>query len=128
MQYLKIKDLEIPIDIKSYKNSKSVKIYFKGNTLKVTKPKKFSISALMKILKQDEEKLYNKYKEILASEISTSKQWTTGEKIHYKGEMFTIFRQYKNTTKIGIKLDTEQTIYQRISPNTDKTGHMRSLM
>ena len=108
MQYLKIKDVEIPTDIKSYKNSKSVKIYFKGNTLKVTKPKRFSISSLMKILKKDEEKLYKKYKEILASEISTSKQWATGEEIHYKGETFTIFRQCKNTTKIGIKLDTEQ--------------------
>lgn len=29
MDILKIKDLEIPIEIKNYKNSKSVKIYFK---------------------------------------------------------------------------------------------------
>ena len=50
-KYLKLKDLEIPIDIKSYKNSKSIKIYFKGNTLKVTKPTRLSISALLKILK-----------------------------------------------------------------------------
>jgi len=108
MQYLKIKDLEIPIDIKSYKNSKSVKIYFKGNTLKVTKPKRFSTVALMKIIKQDEQKLYNKYREILASEVVTCKQWTTGEKIHYRGEIFTILRENKNTTRISIKLDVEQ--------------------
>lgn len=108
MQYLKIKDLEIPIDIKSYKNSKSIKIYFKGNTLEVTKPKRLSMTALMEILKQDEEKLYNKYKEILASEVSTIKQWTTGEKFFYKGEEFTILRECKNTTRISVNLNLEQ--------------------
>ena len=53
MKYLKIKDLEIPIDIKSYKNSKSIKIYFKGNTLQITKPKRLSMKTLMKIIEQD---------------------------------------------------------------------------
>ena len=63
MKFLKIKDLEIPIEIKSYKNSKSIKFYFKGNTLEVTKPKRLSITALVRILEQEKEKLYNKYKE-----------------------------------------------------------------
>ena len=40
---IKVKDLEIPIEIKSYKTSKSVKIYFKGNQLTITKPKRLSI-------------------------------------------------------------------------------------
>ena len=126
MQYLKIKDLEIPIDIKSYKNSKSIKIYFKGNTLEVTKPKRLSMTALVKILKQDEEKLYNKYKEILASEVSTIKQWTTGEKFYYKGEEFTILRERKNTTRIGVNLSLEQkqiiiTLPENISHQQAKT-------
>lgn len=108
MQYIKIKDLEIPIDIKSYKNSKSVKIYFKGNTLQVTKPKSLSLIALMKILKQDEEKIYDNYKEVLSSEVSTIKQWITGEKIYYKGEEFTIVRENKNTTRVSVNLNLEQ--------------------
>ena len=108
MQYLKIKDIEIPIDIKSYKNSKSIKIYFKGNTLNVTKPKRLSIAKLIQILKQDEDKLYDKYKQILESEISTIKQWKTGEKIHYKGEEFTIVRQLQNTTRIDLNLKEER--------------------
>ena len=108
MQYLKIKELEIPVDIKSYKNSKSIKIYFKGNTLKITKPKILSIKSVLKIIKQDEEKLYNKYKQILASEISTIKQWNTGEKIYYKGEEFTIVRQFQNTTRITLNLEEIQ--------------------
>ena len=107
-KYLKLKDLEIPIDIKSYKNSKSIKIYFKGNTLKVTKPTRLSISALLKILKEDEDNLYNKYKKILDSEISTIKQWKTGEKIYYKGEEYIIMRESTKTTRISIDLDTNQ--------------------
>ena len=37
-KYIKIKDMEIPINIKNYKTSKSIKIYFKGNVLSITKP------------------------------------------------------------------------------------------
>ena len=55
-QYLKIKELEIPIEIKSYKNSKSIKIYFKSNVLKVTKPKRLPINSVLKIIKELEEK------------------------------------------------------------------------
>ena len=108
MQYLKIKEIEIPIDIKSYKNSKSIKIYFKGNTLKITKPKIISIKSVLEIIKQDEEKLYNKYKQILASEITTIKQWENGEKIYYKGQELTIVRNFSNTTRITITLKEEQ--------------------
>ena len=47
MQYIKIKELEIPILIKSYKTSKSIKIYFKGNTLTITKPTRLSIKKIL---------------------------------------------------------------------------------
>ena len=108
MQYLNIKDLEIPIDIKSYKNSKSVKIYFKGNTLTITKPKRLSMSNLMKILKKEEENLYNKNIQILESEINTIKQWVTGEEIYYKGEKLAIIREVKEIFKIKVLLKLEQ--------------------
>jgi len=108
MKYLKINDLEIPIEIKSYRNSKSIKFYFKGNTLEVTKPKRLSNTALVRILEQEKEKLYNKYKEILASEVSTIKQWKTGETFYYKGKEFTIKRENKNTRTIVVKFEIEQ--------------------
>lgn len=107
-KYIKIKDLEIPIEIKSYKNSKSVKIYFKGNSLNITKPKRLSMASLIKLLKEDEDNLYNKYKQILDSQISTVKQWKTGEKIYYKGEEYTIMRENTKTTRISIELDIKQ--------------------
>ena len=107
-QYIKIKDLEIPIEIKSYKNSKSVKIYFKGNSLNITKPKRLSMTTVLKILKEDEDNLYNKYKQILDSEIITVKQWKTGEKIYYKGEEFEIIRKAVKTNRIGVEIKIEQ--------------------
>ena len=107
-QYIKIKDLEIPIEIKSYKNSKSVKIYFKGNSLNITKPKRLSMTTVLKILKEDEDNLYNKYKQILDSEIITVKQWKTGEKIYYKGEEFEIIRKAVKTNRIGVELKIKQ--------------------
>ena len=108
MQYLKIKDLEIPVDIKSYKNSKSIRLYFKGNILQVTKPKRLSKLVLMKIIKESENELYDKYKKILASEISTIKQWETGEKIYYKGEEFSIVRKNKDKTTVSVNLELEK--------------------
>ena len=61
MQYIKIKELEIPILIKSYKTSKSIKIYFKGNTLTITKPTRLSIKKILETIKLNEEDIYNKY-------------------------------------------------------------------
>ena len=125
IKYLKIKDIEIPIDIKSYKNSKSVKIYFKGNTLNVTKPTRLSMATLLKILKEDEDNLYNKYKKILDSEISTIKQWKTGENIYYKGEEYTIIREITKKNQISLDLKEEQkqiviTLPERISQDEAK--------
>ena len=48
-EYIKIKELEIPINIKNYKNSKSIKIYFKGNVLNITKPTKLSKKIMMEV-------------------------------------------------------------------------------
>lgn len=105
MKYIKIKELEIPISIKSYKNSKSVKIYFKGNILTITKPTRLSIKKLTEILKQNEEDIYNKYNKIVSAEISSIKQWKNGEKIYYKGEEFSIIQKETNKSKITINID-----------------------
>ena len=81
MEILKIKELEIPTEIKNYKTSKSIRIYFKGNVLNITKPTRLSKKRLLQILKDQEDDIYNKYKKILDSEIDSIKQWKTGEKI-----------------------------------------------
>ena len=75
MEILKIKDLEIPTEIKNYKTAKSIRIYFKGNVLNITKPTRLSKKRLLQILKDQENDIYNKYKKILDSEIDSIKQW-----------------------------------------------------
>lgn len=109
-KFLKIKDIEMPIAIKSYKNSKSIKIYFKGNVLTITKPTRLSMKKLLETLRLNEDDIYNKYKKIVSSEISTIKQWETGEKIYYKGEEFTIIR--KTTSKKRINIDIQLEVRQ----------------
>ena len=105
LQYILIKNKEIPIKIRNYKNSKSVKIFFKGNILNITKPTKFSNKNLIKILKENEEDIYNKYEKIKSSEICTIKQWKTGENIYYKGIEFSIIRNLEEKQNIKIKIN-----------------------
>lgn len=107
-KYIKIKDKEIPINIKSYKTSKSVKIFFKGNILNVTKPTRLSIKNLMEILKESENDIYNKYQKILSSEITTIKQWKTGDVFHYRGKELTVIREYQDKQQISLMIEEEQ--------------------
>jgi len=107
-KYLKLIDEEIPINIRSYKNSKSVKIFFKGNILNITKPTRLSINDTIKIIKQNEKEIYDKYRKILSSEIQTIKQWKTGEKIYYKGKQFIIKREDIKSSRAKIQIDEEK--------------------
>ena len=107
MEILKIKELEIPTEIKNYKTSKSIKIYFKGNVLNITKPTRLSKKRLLQILRNQEDDIYNKYKKILDSEIDSIKQWKTGEKIYYQGEEFSIVRNITDSKQISILLQPD---------------------
>ena len=62
----------------------------------------------MNIIKENEAQLYNKYKKILGAEINTIKQWSTGEKIHYQGEEFTIIRENNTKKLINIEIEKEE--------------------
>lgn len=104
-KYIKIKDLEIPISIKNYRTSKSIKIFFKGNILTITKPTRLSMKRLLETIKSNEEDIYNKYKKIIASEISSIKQWKTGENVYYKGEEYSIISQNTDKLRIGITIE-----------------------
>ena len=104
--YIIVKNKEIPINIKNYRNAKTVKIYFKGNVLNITKPTRLSLKNLSKIIKENENDIYTKYE----------KQWKTGEKFYYKGIEFTIKREYENTKKLGIKIDETNQVMKIILP------------
>lgn len=121
VEYIKIKDIEIPISIKSYKNSKSIKIYFKGNVLTITKPTRLSMKKLIETLKENEEDIYKKYKKISSSEISSIKQWQTGEEIYYKGNNFSINRKYTDKLRISINIEeNERQLIISVPQNIDE--------
>lgn len=104
-KYIKLKDKDVPINIRSYKTSKSIKIYFKGNILNISKPKCVSINEVLSLINRNENDIYDKYIKMLNSEIKTSKQWKTGEKIYYKGEQFEIVREHQDKYIVSIKID-----------------------
>lgn len=115
-KYIKIKELEIPINIKKYPNSKSVKVYFKGNVLNVTKPTRLSTKRMLEILKVEEQNLYDKYKKIVSSEVKSVKQWENEEKIFYKGKEFDIVREYTKKLEINVKIEEENKRFIIIVP------------
>ena len=115
-QYLKLKDKEIPINIKNYKNSKTVKIYFKSNILNVTKPKRLPMNIVFKMIKENEEDLYKKYLKIISSEVDTIKQWKTGEKIYYQGNEYKILREYRNTMNVSVRIEKDAKTMRIILP------------
>lgn len=104
-KYIKLKDKDVPTNIRSYKNSKSIKIYFKGNVLNISKPKWVSINEALLLIKRNENDIYDKYIKALNSEIKTSKQWKTGETIYYKGEQFEIVREYQEKYIVSVRID-----------------------
>ena len=104
-KYIKLKDKDVPTNIRSYKTSKSIKIYFKGNVLNISKPKWVTINEVLLLIKRNENDIYDKYIKLLNSEIKTSKQWKTGEKIYYKGEEFEIVREYQDKYIVSVRVD-----------------------
>ena len=107
-KYIRIKDKNIPISIKSYKNAKSIKIYFNSNILSITKPTRLSIKMVLKIIKDSEEEIYNKYLKVISSEVTTIKQWKTGEIIYYKGTEFQIQREETIQNRVSIEIDEKE--------------------
>ena len=104
-KYIKLKDKDVPTNIRSYKTSKSIKIYFKGNVLNISKPKWVSINEALSLIKRNENDIYDKYIKLLNSEIKTSKQWKTGETIYYKGEQLEIVREYQDKYVVSVRVD-----------------------
>ena len=112
--YMQIKDKKIPVDICSYSQSKTIKIYFKDKILKITKPKYVSQKSIIKMLEENKEQIYNQY--INLKENSNKKKWESGEKISYEGENYTINIEYDNTNRIILRLNKENKILNIILP------------
>lgn len=110
--FIKIKEKEIPVIVRNYKNTNSLKVYFKGNILNITKSKYLSMKKTLEILKKNEEQIYNEYIKILSKENDNIKHWYSGEKISYNGEDYIIDINYINEKKIKINIDKVKKIFE----------------
>ena len=55
--YLEIKEKKIPVILRNYKNSKTIRMFFKENILNISKPKYINEKEIMKMIKENEEKI-----------------------------------------------------------------------
>lgn len=104
---LKIKDVEIPLNIQNYKKAKSIKIYFKEGILKVTKSPYVPKREVDKLIKNNEEKIYEEYKKIKEEKSLNNVGWKTGSNILYKGEEYSINKKYDEKSSVRININEE---------------------
>lgn len=104
---IKIKDLNIPFNIKNYKTAKTMKIYFKEDGLVVTKSPYIPKREVDKFIKQNEEKIYEKYKKIEELKSLKKERWETGQNILYNGNLYKIHKVYHDENSISINIDKE---------------------
>lgn len=109
-EYLEIKNVKIPVVIRNYKNSKSVKIYFKEDTMYINKSAYCSKEEMLKIIHENKDKIYNEYMKIKESINEYIRTWNTGDIFMYAGEEYIIERILKseNDTFIKVRFNYEE--------------------
>ena len=117
MKYiLKIKDVEIPFCIKNYKTAKTMKIYFKEDSLIVTKSPYIPKREVDKLIKINEKKIYEEYKKIVEQKRLKKGRWETGQIILYNGEEYIIDVSYHERDIIRVRIEKEEKIFKILLP------------
>lgn len=107
-----IKGRKIPLVIRSYKTSRSIKAYYKGDVLYISKPCRVSLGEVSKFINTYETFLYAEYIKIKSNKNLGVKKWINGEKISYKGKEYTIITDVSKKRNVEIKInDRDRFIY-----------------
>ena len=85
-QYIVINQENIPIQIKDYANAKTIKLFFKGAELHVTKPTYVGLKPVTELIKKHEAQIYQQYQQALIQTKQKAKEWKTGESLWYQGK------------------------------------------
>ena len=115
-QYIQINNINIPVIIRSYKTSRHLKMYFKADTLYISKPKYISIRKALEFVKENEEYVYDRYKKIISSNDKKVKIWATEENFYLKGEKHIInvietdISKELKKVKIDINVDSDNKV------------------
>lgn len=111
MPTIKIKDVEIPISIKSYKTSKTIKMYFRNGIFVITKPKYVPKYKIEEMIKKSEEEIYKQYKEVVNKEIKKI-DWYKKEVFYYKGQEYKIDLIETKESKITININENKQVLE----------------
>ncbi len=106
-EYVQIKDIKIPIVIRSYKTSRHLKMYFKADILYISKPKYISKKKAIEFIEENKLELYNKYKKIKDQDAG-AKYWNTGDTFSLRGEKYIIDAKEIEANKIKVQIDDEK--------------------
>ena len=120
-QYITIKNAKIPVIIRNYKTSKYLKMYFKTETLYVSKPKYVSMKKALEFIQENEEYVYSTYIKIITSENKKTKKWQTGEKFYIKGEEYRVIVSNSKDTTIKTSHKSAKTNQNEDTKNKEKT-------
>lgn len=109
-----LKDETLSLVVRTYKRSRNIKAYYKGDVLHISKPRYLSSKEIDNFIKKFEDELYNEYKKIKSNKVLGIKKWVDGEEIFYKGNKYKIVTNNENLFKI--KIDEENKVFYITSP------------
>lgn len=109
-KYIEIKGKKIPVIIRNYRKTNKIKIFYRGDILNISKPRIVSLNEVMKMIKANENSIYNQYMEMISNTNDKIRKWNNGEKLLYKGVEFEIKRQIIDTSTdfVNIYIDEDE--------------------
>lgn len=125
--YIKIKDVKVPVVIKSYKSSKTIKMYFKNGIFTITKPTYVTKYKINEMIKKHEEEIYNEYQKVIEQQ-NAKKNWYEKETFYYKGQKYKIVFNEIGDKKIIIKINDDEKILEiKVLKNLSKESRKEYL-
>lgn len=115
-KYVTLKNENVSTVVRSFKTSKSIKAYYKGNVLYISKPIYVSLREVDSFIRKYEDYLYDEYKKIKANKNLGIKKWTNNEKIFYKGKDYSIVTSRNTENLLQIKVDDREKVFYITSP------------
>lgn len=103
--YIEIKNEKIPLVIKKYKNSKSVKLYFREDVLYINKAVYISDEEILEVISKNEEKIYTEYMKRKRNPSRYFRTWNTGDRFLYKGKDFVIERIADSSKENNVEVE-----------------------
>ena len=111
-----IKGKKIPLVVRNFKTSRSIKAYYKGDILYISKPSRVSLREIDKFIDKYQTYLYAEYVKIKSDKNLGIKRWVNGEKISYKGKKYTIITDITKKKTVEIKINERDKIFYINTP------------